>query len=155
MCVIFYSFLFFLMIRRPPRSTRTDTLFPYTTLFRSRGLSGVLPHQSARDPARDQRRAGRVHAQAGRQGQGRTGGDREQDCDRCGSRTFPYPHACFRTAHLAVQALRAILDVRERTEERRVGKEGISRCRSRWSSDHQKKKKQNKTTINKKQNTKD
>src|SRR3546814_1014014 len=30
------SFLFFfLMIRRPPRSTRTDTLFPYTTLFRS------------------------------------------------------------------------------------------------------------------------
>src|SRR3546814_14474769 len=29
------SVLFFLMIRRPPRSTRTDTLFPYTTLFRS------------------------------------------------------------------------------------------------------------------------
>src|SRR3546814_5856799 len=28
---------FFLMIRRPPRSTRTDTLFPYTTLFRSSG----------------------------------------------------------------------------------------------------------------------
>src|SRR3546814_1061946 len=28
---------FFLMIRRPPRSTRTDTLFPYTTLFRSPG----------------------------------------------------------------------------------------------------------------------
>src|SRR3546814_3161904 len=28
-------FLFFLMIRRPPRATRTDTLFPYTTLFRS------------------------------------------------------------------------------------------------------------------------
>src|SRR3546814_7119589 len=31
LCVIF----FLLMIRRPPRSTRTDTLFPYTTLFRS------------------------------------------------------------------------------------------------------------------------
>src|SRR3546814_19849343 len=30
-----YFFCFFLMIRRPPRSTRTDTLFPYTTLFRS------------------------------------------------------------------------------------------------------------------------
>src|SRR3546814_3718036 len=28
-------YFFFLMIRRPPRSTRTDTLFPYTTLFRS------------------------------------------------------------------------------------------------------------------------
>src|SRR3546814_9440217 len=31
---------FFLMIRRPPRSTRTDTLFPYTTLFRSLGNEG-------------------------------------------------------------------------------------------------------------------
>src|SRR3546814_18482259 len=32
----FLDFLvFFLMLRRPPRSTRTDTLFPYTTLFRS------------------------------------------------------------------------------------------------------------------------
>src|SRR3546814_13920012 len=30
-----YFCVFFLMIRRPPRSTRTDTLFPYTTLFRS------------------------------------------------------------------------------------------------------------------------
>src|SRR3546814_3809290 len=33
--VLFYVCFFFLMIRRPPRSTRTDTLFPYTTLFRS------------------------------------------------------------------------------------------------------------------------
>src|SRR3546814_18142758 len=32
-----YFSVFFVMIRRPPRSTRTDTLFPYTTLFRSRG----------------------------------------------------------------------------------------------------------------------
>src|SRR3546814_1982394 len=43
---------FFLMIRRPPRSTRTDTRFPYTTLFRSRrtpqnivigGAAGAFP----------------------------------------------------------------------------------------------------------------
>src|SRR3546814_15073353 len=34
---------FFLMIRRPPRSTRTDTLFPYTTLFRSGALQHVRP----------------------------------------------------------------------------------------------------------------
>src|SRR3546814_20822944 len=34
-CVMLYVCVFFLMIRRPPRSTRTDTLFPYTTLFRS------------------------------------------------------------------------------------------------------------------------
>src|SRR3546814_8838268 len=33
------------MIRRPPRSTRTDTLFPYTTLFRSYG--GVICHEEA------------------------------------------------------------------------------------------------------------
>src|SRR3546814_13751311 len=33
--VSIYLLFFFLMIRRPPRSTRTDTLFPYTTLFRS------------------------------------------------------------------------------------------------------------------------
>src|SRR3546814_9274225 len=36
---MYSSFVFFLMIRRPPRSTRTDTLFPYTTLFRSRALA--------------------------------------------------------------------------------------------------------------------
>src|SRR3546814_3870008 len=35
MCLLRLMFFFFLMIRRPPRSTRTDTLFPYTTLFRS------------------------------------------------------------------------------------------------------------------------
>src|SRR3546814_16619913 len=37
-CCTFFGYVyifFFLMIRRPPRSTRTDTLFPYTTLFRS------------------------------------------------------------------------------------------------------------------------
>src|SRR3546814_12339464 len=32
---IYFGLFFFVMIRRPPRSTRTDTLFPYTTLFRS------------------------------------------------------------------------------------------------------------------------
>src|SRR3546814_15660911 len=39
MCYVAFS-VFFLMIRRPPRSTRTDTLFPYTTLFRS-GVIGI------------------------------------------------------------------------------------------------------------------
>src|SRR3546814_9675410 len=33
------------MIRRPPRSTRTDTLFPYTTLFRSGRFDAVVCHQ--------------------------------------------------------------------------------------------------------------
>src|SRR3546814_13192858 len=34
----YYLMVFFLMVRRPPRSTRTDTLFPYTTLYRSARL---------------------------------------------------------------------------------------------------------------------
>src|SRR3546814_11089730 len=34
------------MIRRPPRSTRTDTLFPYTTLFRSSSLQPVKPEKN-------------------------------------------------------------------------------------------------------------
>src|SRR3546814_10675442 len=50
---------FFLMIRRPPRSTRTDTLFPYTTLFRSPRAIGValvlaqILHQAAAEAAAD------------------------------------------------------------------------------------------------------
>src|SRR3546814_18289829 len=47
------------MIRRPPRFTRTDTLFPYTTLFRSvlrrqvDGDVGLVPDRPARDPRQD------------------------------------------------------------------------------------------------------
>src|SRR3546814_4083298 len=54
-------FFFFLMIRRPPRSTRTDTLFPYTTLFRS---------QAERTPGEDrpQRLAGRGNGDPRRSG---------------------------------------------------------------------------------------
>src|SRR3546814_19528925 len=37
-CDVYCVFFFLLMIRRPPRSTRTDTLYPYTTLFRSAWL---------------------------------------------------------------------------------------------------------------------
>src|SRR3546814_13242805 len=36
-----FCLFFFLMIRRPPRSTRTDTLCPYTTLFRSVDMSVI------------------------------------------------------------------------------------------------------------------
>src|SRR3546814_1554916 len=47
--VVSGSYLFFfLMIRRPPRSTRTDTLFPYTTLFRSARSSPELRRHGAR-----------------------------------------------------------------------------------------------------------
>src|SRR3546814_13077477 len=42
MRAIHFCSFFFIMIRRPPRATRTDTLFPYTTLFRSRGLANGI-----------------------------------------------------------------------------------------------------------------
>src|SRR3546814_20993612 len=69
---MFYSssfvscFFFFLMIRRPPRSTRTDTLFPYTTLFRSVVVDGQdrsVPVAAHRD--RDDRAGRRVGARVG------------------------------------------------------------------------------------------
>src|SRR3546814_6455681 len=72
-------FVFFLMIRRPPRSTRTDTLFPYTTLVRSddrqasrRAPDAVADARADRGGARARllcRGAGRFR-QAGRRGRG-------------------------------------------------------------------------------------
>src|SRR3546814_9046988 len=64
------------MIRRPPRSTRTDTLFPYTTLFRSVGLA-----RSALGVRHQDRRAAVLAGQAGdgvcgAVGVGRVGGGR-------------------------------------------------------------------------------
>src|SRR3546814_12005870 len=50
LCCFNVDCFFFLMIRRPPRSTRTDTLFPYTTLFRSaRRERAPAPHWDDRD----------------------------------------------------------------------------------------------------------
>src|SRR3546814_18662973 len=43
--------MLFLMIRRPPRSTRTDTLFPYTTLVRSADIDQVVPGRMDEDGA--------------------------------------------------------------------------------------------------------
>src|SRR3546814_14444824 len=68
---MFFCVFFFLMIRRPPRSTRTDTLFPYTTLFRSgarlrlgyHGATGALTRRWALTPPFDHRPVG-----AGRRG---------------------------------------------------------------------------------------
>src|SRR3546814_14096773 len=54
----FYCFIicfFFLMIRRPPRSTRTDTLFPYTTLFRSLHLARAIRDPLLQYPERTRR----------------------------------------------------------------------------------------------------
>src|SRR3546814_2602278 len=62
------------MRRRPPRSTRTDTLFPYTTLFRSAGLVGEMRH-----PGRVER-----VIEAGEQHVARRGGI-EGELVRCGA----------------------------------------------------------------------
>src|SRR3546814_8596216 len=43
------------MLRRPPRSTRTDTLFPYTTLFRSSGQPERFSRSADPDPSRQRR----------------------------------------------------------------------------------------------------
>src|SRR3546814_1312241 len=58
------------MIRRPPRSTRTDTLFPYTTLFRSAAGAGSADGGAERAPylargARHERRAPALHGPPG------------------------------------------------------------------------------------------
>src|SRR3546814_16451545 len=62
--VYVWLFVFVLMIRRPPRSTRTDTLFPYTTLFRSDRRRHDLRAAAGVDLAVDAQRFG-----AGRQRQ--------------------------------------------------------------------------------------
>src|SRR3546814_1931595 len=72
------------MIRRPPRSTRTDTLFPYTTLFRSRqrdSRAGRPERAACRSRSSAPRQSpGDAHGRARRRsrpaGQGRGGGDR-------------------------------------------------------------------------------
>src|SRR5213595_874345 len=54
----FFFFFFFLMIRRPPRSTQLRTLFPYTTLFRSRCAAAApwCPGACCPTHSREQRR---------------------------------------------------------------------------------------------------
>src|SRR3546814_12502396 len=83
---------FFLRIPRPPRSTRTDTLFPYTTLFRSpvasdvQGDDAVLPRHGKRrfDVDGRVRKARECHHIAG----GRISGCEESTpCERCGTRS--------------------------------------------------------------------
>src|SRR3546814_20282837 len=57
----FVLHFFFLMIRRPPRSTRTDTLSPYTTLFRSLSQRPRLALLRRRDRPARERQARQVH----------------------------------------------------------------------------------------------
>src|SRR3546814_16558358 len=106
------------MIRRPPRSTRTDTLFPYTTLFRSpeyRLDREILP--GARGAP------GGATGEAAAMAADYLEGDlRDADAAR----------------HRVVRPEERQDRPRVRSEERRVGKECVSTCRSRWSPYHSK-----------------
>src|SRR3546814_12006702 len=117
------------MIRRPPRSTRTDTLFPYTTLFRS--IAGIGASNRVQGVAM----AGGIQDQQAIDPPARTG----QHGRLLGNIAVALAdthvidqYGLFRgdALHDAAQFLGI------RSEERRVGKECVSTCRSRWSPYH-------------------
>src|SRR3546814_15945636 len=133
------------MIRRPPRSTRTDTLFPYTTLFRSdAGLAVVLLQpldqlaveivQHAR-AAREQLDLAAEHPQQARQLDADVSlADDGHPCRRRAAMDEAVRHQ----AHLRTRALEpprppagGEQPVVRRAEDRWVGKEGDSTCRLR------------------------
>src|SRR3546814_15925083 len=114
------------MIRRPPRSTRTDTLFPYTTLFRSfvrLSLTGDDAHQRgfAGAVAPDQ-----PDAAPGRQRSGRT----------VQYSASAKAHGDYTQVQHGGGPNRKPATLKTRSEERRVGKECVSTCRSWWSPYH-------------------
>src|SRR3546814_13692165 len=131
------------MIRRPPRSTRTDTLFPYTTLFRSRAV-----HRTARPaPA-----AWAAHARGDRRADSRGGrvcaGAGGDVVTSSGLRRPVAATATERQVRMLRTAMGPVIAAAledpegvevllnpDRSEERRVGKECVSTCRSRWSAD--------------------
>src|SRR3546814_12631773 len=115
------------MIRRPPRSTRTYTLFPYTTLFRSQIIQGRrLPF--ALDHFRYRAELTRCQARRASIGLPRREapakiGQEQQNC--------PFHH------RVRCQTGRKHL-AGARSEERRVGKERVSTCSPRWWPYHYK-----------------
>src|SRR3546814_20688195 len=125
------------MIRRPPRSTRTDTLFPYTTLFRSRPAGGTLrlAYRAGEAPtgAEDPPSAvGLLHALRPR---ARAVAGAQARLDATG------PDICLprrRAAERRLPSPEAGGDRRSRghSDDRRVGTHGVRTCSSRWSPHH-------------------
>src|SRR3546814_16810334 len=102
------------MIRRPPRSTRTDTLFPYTTLFRSGG-AGTFSDGKLYSQIRDPKHHG------------------SKVIDELVKAGAPEEIAYVSKPHIGTFSLVGIVD-NLRSEERRVGKACVSTCSSRWST---------------------
>src|SRR3546814_11932746 len=148
MFTVVYVF-FFLMIRRPPGSTRTDTLFPYTTLFRSSGwaalgtsgrakvaaeaseLNTTGPYSLVRNPLY----VGRILNFTGLamlSGSWVFGAIVFLLAILIYERISIYEEEFLREKFGAAHAEWA----KDRSEERRVGKECVSTCRSRGSPDH-------------------
>src|SRR3546814_8101737 len=82
------------MVRRPPRSTRTDTLFPYTTLFRSGGIR--LQGRLYRRAGAEMRVRGRIEQCPARLrlADRKPDDDRHGDLDDGGARLRPLQHVC-------------------------------------------------------------
>src|SRR3546814_18837946 len=120
--------VFFLMIRRPPRSTRTDTLFP------TRRSSDLVAGSERKYLAeRIQRRIGPDHRQ-GERVMAMLGDwvrDAAENPDDPESFTQLFLADMARLQDIPVALLGSHL---ARSEERRVGKEGVRPCRSRWSA---------------------
>src|SRR3546814_20892488 len=128
-----YSLFFFLMIRRPPRSTRTDTLFPYTTLFRSR-CHYHHSFDSDRGPVRPGRwlrnRALRALCAC------MSGGGRADLRSSAAARFHQKLFLLVARQRPQFSDVVAICDAScaGRSEERRVGKECVSTCSLWWSA---------------------
>src|SRR3546814_17477610 len=122
------------MLRPPPSSTRTDTLFPYTTLFRS-------PSGAGKDSLIDAARyalAGRPDFDFPRRIITRSSDPDSEEHDTLSEADFARQRdagAFF--LHWSAHGLRyALPGSIARSDERRVGKECVSTCRSRWSPYH-------------------
>src|SRR3546814_17953552 len=114
------------MIRRPPRSTRTDTLFPYTTLFRSHARAPSLRYSNALNfPFKHDARL-RLHTFTHVLAQ------RFYVGAACATEIEEEVAMLFRNLRRAFREATAAC----RSEERRVGTECVITCRSRWSPSH-------------------
>src|SRR3546814_13465399 len=126
------------MIRRPPRSTRTDTLFPYTTLFRSY-YGNDKDGQGVNEPLRTMPTKDRF-------GLVTVKGELYQIVDigmrmltpreLANAQGFPPEYVIDRKPDGTPLTKTAQVRMIGRSEERRVGKECVSTCRSRWATDH-------------------